>query len=190
VAAKRTPGREEMTHLMRFIRSTYQVSLIDFGRSVSVAALDALPELETLYLVTTPQRTALERAHRAIQIIESRGFNGDRLKVLLNRADDRKKSDLEAIEQTLGHPVETVFRNDHLSLYDAYSEGRFLPPANALAKEFHALAESIKLQALGERSRDKKESNPAPAATGGKGWLSFLNKVPGFQKDQGQRLHT
>jgi pilus assembly protein CpaE len=190
VAAKRAPGREEMTHLMRFIRSTYQLSLIDFGRSVSVAALDSLPELETLYLVTTPHPTALERANRAIQIIESRGFNGQRLKVLLNCAEDRKKHELETIERALGHPVEAVFRNDHLSLYDAYSEGRFLPPANALAKEFHALAESIRLQSLGERSRDKKESIPAPAAAGGKGWLSFLHKVPGFQKDQGQRLHT
>jgi pilus assembly protein CpaE len=190
VAAKRAPGREEMTHLMRFIRSTYQVSLIDFGRSVSVAALDSLPELETLYLVTTPHRTALERAHRAIQIIESRGFNGSRLKVLLNRADDRKKSELEAIEQTLGRPVEMMFRNDHLPLYDAYSEGRFLPPANALAKEFHALAEAIKLQSLGERGRDKKDSPPVPGPEKGKGWLSFLNKVPGFQKDQGERVHA
>ena len=51
-----------MTHLMRFIRSTYPLSIVDFGRSISVAALDSLSELETLYLVTTTDLTALDHA--------------------------------------------------------------------------------------------------------------------------------
>ncbi len=193
VAAKHAPGREEMTHLMRFIRSTYPLTIVDFGRSVSNAALDSLPELETLYFVTTPEDTAVERARRAIQFAEDRGFASNRIKVILNRANDTKKN--EAIEKVLGRPVDVTFRNDHLSLYDSYSEGRFLPPTNSLAKEFNALGEAIRLRASGERGRDRQESAPAALAppAGGKGWLSFLNKVPGFQnkvpgfqKDQGR----
>ncbi len=92
VAAKRSPEREEMTHLMRFVRSTYSVSIADYGRSISMAALDSLPELEVLYLVTTPDFTSIERARRAIGDVEERGFAGDRLKVLLNRAGERGKT--------------------------------------------------------------------------------------------------
>jgi pilus assembly protein CpaE len=180
VAAKRAPEREEMTHLMRFIRSTYSVSIADFGRTVSMAALDSLPELEILYLVTTPDFTSLERAKRAIGDVEERGFGSDRLKVLLNRAGERGKPDLEGVEKALGRPCDAVFRTDHMSLYDAYSEGRFLPPATALGKEFHALADSIRTRIAGDH-----EVKPAAVPEGGKRWFSFLQRG-GLQKAPGQ----
>jgi len=174
VAAKRAPERDETTHLMRFIRSTYGVSIADFGRSVSMAALDSLPELEILYLVATPDLASLERARRTIGDMEERGFAGDRLKVLLNRAGERGKPDLEAIEKSLGRPCDAVFRTDNMSLYDAYSEGRFLPPGNSLGKELHALADSIRARVAG--SRDKQEKSAGPAQESGKRWFSFLQK--------------
>jgi pilus assembly protein CpaE len=177
VAAKRSPEPEESTHLMRFIRSTYPVSIVDFGRSVSVAALDSLPELEVLYLVTTPDFTSLEHAKRAIGNVEERGFAGNLLKVLVNRCGDRRKSDLEGIEKALGRPCEAIFPNDHMSLYDAYSEGRFLPATSALGKELHALADSIRVRAAGEPAGG--ESDKAAPATSGKGWFSFLQKTQG-----------
>ena len=186
VAAKRHPGREEMTHLMRFIRSTYPLSIIDFGRSVSPAALDALPELETLYLITTPDHLSLESANRAIQRVEERGFTDDHLSVLLNKAKVRETPDLEGIRKFLGRPCVAVFRNDRMSLYDAYSEGRFLPPTNALAKELHALANSVQARATGERYRDKNETISGTASAGGRRWFSFLQKAPTPQKIQEQ----
>jgi len=192
VAAKRQPGREEMTHLMRFIRSTYPLAIVDFGRSVSPAALDSLPELEVLYLLTTPDHMSLESASRAIQTVEERGFAGNRINVLLNKAKVRETPDLDGIRKFLGRPCEAVFRNDHMSLYDAYSEGRFLPPASALGKELHALANAIQAQAAGrapaagERNRDKNEKTTGTVPAGGKRWFSFLQKAPALQKTQEQ----
>ncbi len=186
IAAKRPPQREEMMHLMRFIRSTYQVSIVDFGRAVSIAALDSLPEMDTLYLVTTPEPASLERARRAIRSVEERGFADNRLKVLLNRAAPGK-SDLDAIEDALGRRCEGVFRNDPASLYEAYSEGRFLPVASPLGKELNALAESIRERALGERDKPK---TAAAAPAGAKRWFSFLQKAPGLEKSQGQGVQA
>lgn len=181
VAAKRAPERDEMTHLMRFIRSTYSVSVADFGRSVSMAALDSLPELETLYLVTTPDFMSIERAKRAIGDVEERGFGSDRLKVLLNRAGERGKPDLDGVEKALGRPCDAAFRTDQMSLYDAYSEGRFLPPGNSLGKEFHTLADSIRARMAG----DKDEKPAAAVPESGKRWFSFLQRG-GLQKVPGQ----
>lgn len=177
VAAKRHPGREEMTHLMRFIRSTYPLSIVDFGRSVSPAALDSLPELEALYLLTTPDHMSLESARRAIETVEERGFAGNRINVLLNKAKARETPDIEDIRKSLGRPCEAVFRNDHMSLYDAYSEGRFLPPASPLGKKLHALADSIRTQAAGERNRDKDDKAAGAVPAGSKRWFSFLQKT-------------
>jgi len=181
VAAKRSPEPEESTHLMRFIRSTYPVSIADFGRSLNLTALDSLPELEVLYLVTTPDPVSLEHAKRAIGHVEERGFASNRIQVLLNRAGERGKPDIEGIERSLGRRCEAVFPNDHAGLYDAYSEGRFLPPASALGKEFHALADSIRARAAGERQPDR--SDKAVAAAGGKRWFSFLQKAQGQQAE-------
>jgi len=185
VAAKRSPGRDEMTHLLRFIRSSYPIAIVDFGRSVSTAALHSLPELETLYLVTTPEHDSLAHARQAIQLVEQRGFGGNRLKVLLNRAGDKKKLDIDGIERTLDRQCDAVFRDEHLALYDAYSEGRFLSPSNPLSKEFRALAESIRLRSTGQTAR---EAAVKPAEN--KGFFSFLHKVPGLSKDTAQRAQA
>ena len=186
VAAKRHPGREEMTHLMRFIRSTYPLSIVDFGRSVSPAALDSLPELEALYLITTPDFMSLESASRALQLLEQRGFAGNRIKVLLNKVKARETPDREGIRKSLGRPCEAVFRNDHMSLYDAYSEGRFLPASSGLGKELRALADAIRSPAAGERSRDKNEKTSQTVPAGGRRWFSFIQKTPAIQKTQEQ----
>jgi pilus assembly protein CpaE len=190
VAAKRAPELEEMTHLMRFIRSTYPLSIVDFGRSVSAAALESLPELEVLYLVTTADFTSLEHAKRAIQIVEERGFASNRLKVLVNRIKDRGPSDLERIEKSLGRPCDSVFRNDYTALCDAYSEGRFLSPTSPLGKELHGLADSIRARAAGERYHSKEEKMAGAAPAAGKRWFSFLQKAPGLEKAQAQRAQA
>lgn len=187
IAARKTPEREETMHLMRFIRSTYPVCIIDFGRAVNVVALDALPELETLYLITTPEQNSLERARRALRGIEDRGFAGNRVQVLLNRVANPAKTDGAAVAKVLGRPCDAMFRNDHIALYEAYSEGRFLPPGGPLAKELHALAQSILERGPGERDRGVK--TPA-AQSGGRRWFSFLQKSPDLGKAQGQGVQA
>lgn len=187
IAAKRSLGREEMMHLIRFIRSTYPVSIADFGRAVSPAALDSLPELEALYLVTTPDHTSLERTRRAIQSVDDCGFADERIKVLLNRAEPGK-THLDAVENSLGRRCETVLRNDQTALYEAYSEGHFLPQANPLAKELNALARAIRQQASGERDRIEKTAEPIPAAR--KRWFSFMQKASGLEKSHSQGVQA
>lgn len=179
IAAKKPPEREETMHLMRFIRSVYPAGILDFGRSVNVAALDALPELELLYLMTTPDRTSLESARRALRTVEERGFASERVRVLLNRVG---KADMAEVEKTLGRPCDASFRDEHVALYDAYAEGRFLQPSNNLGKELHELTASIRARAFGERSIQEK---PAPAAGGPRRWFSMFQKGPGTEKTVG-----
>jgi pilus assembly protein CpaE len=177
VAAKRHPGREEMTHLMRFIRSMYPVAIVDFGRSVSMAALDSLPELDALYLVATLDLTTLEHTRRAIHMLDERGFPASRLKVLLNRVPDKGIPDRAGIESFIGRPCATTFRNDFMALYDAYSEGTLLLQGSPLAKELLSLANSIRSRAAGEREADEARNVTVPARDAGKRWFSFFQRA-------------
>jgi pilus assembly protein CpaE len=177
VAAKCHPGREETTHLMRFIRSMYSLSIVDFGRSVSTAALDSLPELDALYLVTTSDPATLDHARRAIQMVEERGFANGRLKVLLNRMPDRGGPDRKEIENVLGRPCTAVFGNDYMALYDAYSEGHLLPQGSRLCKEIHGLADLVRARMAGEREGNPAGSNGTIVPEAGKRWFSFFQRA-------------
>jgi pilus assembly protein CpaE len=176
VAAKQTPGPEQMTTLLRFIRSAYPLTIVDFGRSVSHAALDSLAELDSLYLVTTFDLTDLDHAKETIAVLDERGLGRNRLKVLLNRAPERGMPDPRGVENFLGAPCAAVFTSDFMALYDAYSEGRLLDTSTKLGKEMHALADSVRMRALGEpeieKTRDARE-----ASEGGRRWFSLFQKA-------------
>ena len=166
-----------MTHLLRFVRTLYPVTVVDFGRSVSMAALDSLPELDALYLVTTPDPATLGHARHAIRMTEERGFPQSRVRVLLNRMPERGAPDRKAIEDILGGPCAAMFRNDFMALYDAYSEGRLLDQNSPLGKEMRRLADSIKARATGERTIEAGESAARPVPESGKRWFSFFQRA-------------
>jgi pilus assembly protein CpaE len=187
VAAKKPPEREETLHLLRFIRSTYPAAIIDFGRSVSVSALDGLPEMDLLYVVTTPELSAVACAARAVRDAEDRGFAANRIKVVLNRAVVSAKVSYSAAEKVLGRAFDVTLRDDHMQLYDAYSEGRFLSPTSALGKELHQLAVTIRQHAFGEIKNDK---TPAQAGSGGKRWFGLFGKQPAGGKATPEGAHA
>jgi pilus assembly protein CpaE len=177
LAAKQAPGPEQMTHLLRFIRSAYPLTIVDFGRSVSHAALDSLPELDALYLVTTFDLTSLDHAREAIETLDERGFGRNRLKVLLNRAPERGMPDPADIENFLGASCAAIFTSDFMALYDAYSEGRLLDTSTKLGKELHVLADSVRARAMGEPEAERPAKPARQSAESGRRWFSLFQKV-------------
>jgi Flp pilus assembly CpaE family ATPase len=179
VAAKRPHASEEIARLMRFIRSTYTIAIVDFGRCFSPAALDALSELDTLYLVATLDLTTLEHAKHALGVFERRSGGTDRVKVLLNRVPAHAKPDPQGIQDFLGQSPAGSFTNDFNSLYEAYSEGQLLTATAPLAKELSGLATILRSRAFGEPPAALHEV-PRRAATGNtKSWFSFFQRAQG-----------
>jgi len=163
LAARRPAGAQETSHLMRFIRSTYPATVIDFGRHVSVAALDALSELDTLYVVTTLNLETLDHAKDCLNLIEQRGLPLSRVKVLVNRLPEKGSPDPKGVVDYLGVPAAACFTSDTESLYDAWSEGRLLDPGTKLGREFHALAASMTSRVRGEAEASNAKARPAAA---------------------------
>ena len=99
--------------------------------NTSVAA-DSLPELEVLYLVTTPDQASLEHARRAIWNVEERVKAGNRLKVPLNRAGGRGKTDPVGNRKVV---VRAMRYSGTITLRSTTPlRGRFLSPASPLEK--------------------------------------------------------
>jgi pilus assembly protein CpaE len=177
VAGRRAGTAQETSHLLRFVRSTYDVSIFDFGRYFSAPALDSLPELETLYLITTMDLHSLEQTRECLFAVAARDF-ASRVRVLVNQvASDRGAPDPTGVESFVGAPVAGVFSSDPESLYEAWSEGHFLTTKAKLGKELHALAQSMLSQHPPQQQPQPAEKAPAKAEN--KGWLSFIRRGRG-----------
>ncbi|MGD1072232.1 MAG: hypothetical protein ABSB15_19055 [Bryobacteraceae bacterium] len=179
LAAKRPGGPHDIAHLMRFIRSMYPITIVDFGRHISSSALDALPELEQLYVLTSVELEALDQAKELLGIAAQRGFGPSRVQVLLNRMPERKAPDLRGIETFLGVAPAGVFTDDPASLHDAWSEGRLIEANSKLGREIQAFAGSIVRKARGERAELQK-TEAADTGTVGPGGVKRLFSF--FQK--------
>lgn len=160
-------GAQETAHLMRFIRSNYRAAIVDFGRHLSSSALNAFPEIDTLYLLTTLELETLDHARDCIALLERGGFPMARVKVLLNCVPERNMPDAAAIAKWLGMPYADKFPRDDEALYDAWAEGRLLDAGSKLGRELNRLSASIAARVRGEVVREESPrvaAKPAPGA--------------------------
>jgi pilus assembly protein CpaE len=174
LAARIPAGAQETAHLMRFIRSTYRATIVDFGRHYSSSALDSFPELDTLYLVATTDLETLDHARDCIAFLQSRAYPLARVKVLLNRVPERSAPDPKGIESYLGLPFSEAFCSDEEALYDAWSEGRLLNAGSKLGCEMNRLSSAIAARVRGEDLRPVVPAAPAQGRFGK--LLSLLTK--------------
>jgi len=174
------PDPRQFGRLLRFIRSIYPVTILDFGRCYSAAALETLSELEALYLITTQDLLALENAKDFLETAEARGKGADRVQVLLNKTPVRQKPDLDNLEKYLGVRPAGVFSDDTEALYETWSEGRLLGANSVLGRQLTSLAKSIMIPeppanaATEAKGSDKKPAVPASTAAGLGRFFSFM----------------
>ncbi len=137
------PDPRQLGRLLRFIRTMYPVTFLDFGRFHNGAALDTLPELEALYLVITDDLYVLENARDFIRMAGERGKKPERIQVLLNKVGSKQKPDPGNLEKYLGVKPAGIFSDDTEALYETWSEGRLLGNESVLGRQLTALAKSI-----------------------------------------------
>jgi len=167
LAERTIPDTRQLGRLLRFIRTLYPLTLLDFGRCYSTAALESLPELDTLYLLVTQDLLTLENAKDFIRMAEERAKGADRIKILLNKVPGKQKPDLDGLESYLGVRPEGVFSEDAEALYETWSEGRLLGSDSVLGRQLGTLAKSILAQDMPEsapKQSDNKGSEPKSAA--------------------------
>ena len=68
-ADKTFPKQEQLRQLFSFLRSCYDFTLVDLGRSLTRAGAAALEEMDEAYLVSTLEVPALHQAKQVLQIL-------------------------------------------------------------------------------------------------------------------------
>jgi len=139
-ADKTYPRQEQLRQLFSFLRSCYDFTLIDLGRSLTRAGVGALEEMDEAYVVSTLEVPALHQAKQVLQILMDAGYGKDRLKLILNRVPKRSELAPGEIEKILGLPVYAVLPSCYPELHECYSVGKLLPERSVLGKAIREIA--------------------------------------------------
>lgn len=155
---------KQLGRLLRFIRMTYPAAVIDFGRCYSAAALDILPEIETLFLLITDDLLVLENARDFIRAADERGKGVERIQVLVNKVSGKQKPDLDNLERYLGIRPSGVYSDDREALYETWSEGRLLGEESVLGRQLMALSKNMMSPEQAQTRPGKKQKEAMPAS--------------------------
>jgi len=157
----------QIRHLMEFMRRNYNVLAFDLSGNLEKYSLEIMHEAKKIFLVCTPEIPSLHLAREKYVYLKQLDL-GDRVSVLLNRAQKRPLITAQQIEQLLGLPVSTTFLNDYHGVQRAVTEGRWVEPGSDLGKQFNNLAQSMLETKQGSGGGDSK-----------KRFIEFFSVVPG-----------
>jgi pilus assembly protein CpaE len=119
------PGTRGFSEVLRFARCQYDWVVADLAQHLTPLSLALLGDLDTLFVVTTPEVTALLQTRRMVQKIIQHGYFKEKIKVIVNRShkDQSLPGDLHTM---LGVAVEATLPEDRHAVADAHSEGRLI----------------------------------------------------------------
>lgn len=137
------PSCEQIRHVLRFVRTEYDWTVLDLGRSLSPLTRGALDDVDQAFLVTTLEVPALHQVKGITQKLVESGFDQNKLHLILNRMPKNPEISPDELEKMLGLTLYATLPNDYPGLYQSYAEGTLLPANSRLARHFVQLAAKI-----------------------------------------------
>ena len=129
--------------LLEFVRSLYQVSVIDSSGAYGAFALGVARYADEILLVTTNELPALQATQRALAYLERNQVDSSRVKVIVNRYRPEIGLSCEVIETALHRPVFHQIPSDYESIQRALMEGKSVPTGNPVGRAMSDLAQRL-----------------------------------------------
>lgn len=107
------PSAGEVLQLLRRLRNSYDLVVVDAGSRIDVATLAAATEADELVLLTTPDVPALRDARRVLKLLETIEVPASAVRLVVNkmpRFGGRRDGEIE--EQLSTEVAATIVRND------------------------------------------------------------------------------
>jgi Flp pilus assembly CpaE family ATPase len=123
------PDSETLRQVFTMTRKLYRWMVIDLGRPCRFS-LNMLDKVTELFLVTTTSVPALYEAKRSIDTLRRAGFEGDRLRLIVNQISRTQEFSGSELDRLFGVPVYAKFSAAGQELHDACVQ-RKLPGKNS-----------------------------------------------------------
>jgi Flp pilus assembly CpaE family ATPase len=136
------PDPAALQHVLSMIRREYGWVVVDLSRPAGFS-LGLIESLSELILVTTSSIPSLYEAKRAIAELRLTGFEGDRLKVVVNQLSKAQEFSNNDLDRLLGIPPYARISDASLELHDACVKKVSPPIGGAFRAQIAALARQV-----------------------------------------------
>ncbi|MBL8242159.1 MAG: hypothetical protein JNM66_32335 [Bryobacterales bacterium] len=157
----------QVRSMVEFARRNYQSVCVDLSGNMEKYSIEIMQESKRVFLVTTPEIASLHLARERYHYLRQLDL-GDRIQLVLNRAQKRAPISVSQIEDLLGLPVLACIQNDYQGVSRALTAGKPVDGSSELAREFQQLASAM---------MERKPAKAAPKA--GKSIADYLSILPG-----------
>lgn len=118
--------------LFRFVARQYSWVMVDLGRHLNPVSWAFLQNIEELFIVTAPDVLALFQTRAILQTLAGRGFDRDRVRLILNRNQSSPQDFwVESIRKMFEINILSVIPND-VATMNGLPRDRFEFPANTM----------------------------------------------------------
>jgi pilus assembly protein CpaE len=162
LVSKHQLNREQVQHVLSFVRSSYDWTVVDLGRGLGLLTMSVLDEIDELFLVTTAEVPALHLTKKILDVLKTSGYADKAIHLVANRSEDVSEAASKELESLIGLPLFANLPNEYSKLFRSYSENKLLAKGGILAVEFERLGSRM----MGEE--------PKPRAPQKGGWLEGL----------------
>ncbi|HWR50589.1 MAG TPA: hypothetical protein VN428_05755 [Bryobacteraceae bacterium] len=132
----------QVRYVINFARRNYTVVCADLSGLMERFAVELMHESKYIFLVCTPELGSVYLARQKLDFLRSLEL-GDRVRVLLNRAQRGSPVNEQEVEKVVGLPVWASFPNDYRRVDRAVREGRPVESSSELGRRFQEFARRI-----------------------------------------------
>jgi pilus assembly protein CpaE len=136
------PDPERLQDVLAFARRQYSVILVDLPAVINRLSAELILQSKAVFLVTTQEVASLHRARRRLRALEDLQPK-DRVRLLVNRVDNKGGTPMDEVASIVGIPVDATFVNDYAAVQQAILAGSRLPVSRPLGRQLTDLAASL-----------------------------------------------
>jgi len=135
------PVPSRFRHVLRFAAKHYDFVVADLGRLERLTRV-LLPELDSLYLITSADLMAVYGAGQVLDSLRDAGVSTDEIELIHNQAS-RWSSERNVLKALVSLPVRAALPACDADLAGAYTKGRLLDTDSAFGREIGRLAAAV-----------------------------------------------
>lgn len=121
----------DIEKLFNILRQTFSYIIVDTSGGFETKALKALEISDFVFLVMISNLPAIRNCQRCLELFDKMNFDGNKIKIVLNRFMENDEISIDEIQQTLGKPIYWKLPNNYFNMMSAINKGVPVSEINA-----------------------------------------------------------
>jgi len=138
--------KEHLTQVIDVLRGLYDYVVVDVDKRLDDMNLGVFDAAEQLFVVLTADLSCLKNVRLVLETLAHIGYEGDRVKLILNRSNAFTGINAKTAEGALRHPIDLQVLNEYRGAISALNSGAPVMATKAdspLGRSLHELARAI-----------------------------------------------